>query len=224
MLLRHVYLYLNLDEYPPSLATPFGFQTRYVCNFLERRLRAQKFQSTGFSKICVQGTGAPVDSCPILPEHAVVPKVAFDAGRYQSLGPGERHEFFIGMLVEGLEKCARHHRIPLKEFLASIDEFRHEGYENEWVDQSKVLRPAGLRASLLCSLDADRFVLTLQLERTGTIVFSEPILETKPDELIFAYRFKTLVFDGESVVVNNKFDKPLFTVDVTTFRGEFGGG
>ena len=55
MFLRHVYLYLHLDEYPASLATPFGFRTRYVCNFLERRLREMKFRAEGFSKICVQG-------------------------------------------------------------------------------------------------------------------------------------------------------------------------
>ena len=120
MLLRHLYLYLHLDEYPPALATPFGFRTRYVCNFLERRLREMKFQAEGFSKICVQGRHQPLAACPIVSESAVLPTIGFDRLRYESLRPGEEHEFFIAMLVEGLERCAQQYRIPIAELKAAI--------------------------------------------------------------------------------------------------------
>ena len=70
MLLKHIYLYLNLDEYPASVATPFGFSTRYLCNFLEQRIQPLKFAAEGFSKICVQGRHRPLDDCPIVPENA----------------------------------------------------------------------------------------------------------------------------------------------------------
>jgi hypothetical protein len=214
MLLKHIYLYLNLDEYPDELATPFGFRTRYICNFLEKRLKPLKYQADGFSKICVQGKHVPEEACPIISENAVVPSVMFDQERYQMLDTDEHHEFFIGMLCEGIEKCARNHHIPLAAMMEAIEDFRRGGYKNEWIYQTKLLRPAGLRASLLCSLDTDRFVLTLQLERKGETIFMEPILETKPDEIIFEHRFKEVALADDSVVVKNKFGENIFSLEL----------
>ena len=216
MLLRHVYLYLHLDEYPKELATAFGFRTRYVCNFLERRLHALKYHAEGFSKICVQGRHQPLASCPIVSENAVLPTVAFDPERYRALGPGEEPEFFLAMLSEGLERCARDHAIPIAELTAALDEFRRGGFRNEWTHQKKQLRPIGLQASLLCSLDADRFRLTLELERRGATVFEQLILETEPDEIVFAHRFQQVALEDGAIVVKGKFDKTLFSLPVAS--------
>ena len=214
MLLRDVSLYLNMDEYEQTYSSDFQFRSRYLCNFVRRRISALKFQTEGFGSIAVQGCREPEDSCPIEGEKVAVATVAFDQLRYESLGPDECHEFFIGMLVEGLEKCARYHRIPLPEFKSAIDDFRAGGYRNVWTHQKKILRPVGLQASLICSLDMEKFVLTLKLEREGSVVYDSSILETKPDETIFAYQFKDVVLDGQTVVVKNKFGKPTFSLDL----------
>jgi len=218
MLLKYIDLYLNLEQYPSELATPFGFKTRYICNFLERRIRPLKYDTDGFSKICVQGNRVPEQSCPIVSETAAVPSVAFDEERYRVLENDEIHEFLIAMLVEGLEKCARHHRIPLAQMQDAIEDFRSRGYTNEWVHRKKLLRGTGLRAYLLCSLDIEKFTLTLRLERNGRTVFEEPILQTKPDETIFAYRFKDVVLNENTVIVTGKFGDPTFTLDIGTLE------
>ena len=212
MVLTHVYLYLNLDEYPKELATLFGFRTRYVCNFLERHLRPLKFRAEGFSKIAVQGRHQPLNDVPIVSENSALPTVAFDQARYESLSPGEEHEFFVAMLEEGLDRCAQQHQIPLAELKAAISEFRQGGYKNEWTDQTKLLRPSGLRASLIASLDAERFQLRLTLDKGGAVVFDRVILETKPDELIFGHRFKEVALEHDAVVIKDKFGRPTFSV------------
>lgn len=216
MRLKYVFLSLFLEEYPRALASSFDFQNRYLCNFLERRLHELKFDAQGFNKICVQGRHRPEESCPIISENAAVPSVAFDEERYKSLGASAHHEFFIGMLLDGLEKCARYHKIPLSEMKAAIEQFRQGGYRNEWTHQKKLLRAAGLQASLLCSLDTEKFALTLKLEREGVTVFEKKILETLPDELIFAYQFKEVALEGETIVVKDKSGKPTFAVDVSS--------
>lgn len=216
MRLKHLYLYLYRDEYAAELATPFGFETRYLCNFLERRLHELKFDAHGFSKICVQGRHEAEESCPIVSENAALASVAFDQGRYESLAPNGHHEFFIGMLLEGLEKCARYHQIPLSEMKIAIEQFRRGGYSNEWIHQKKLLRGIGLHASLLCAVDKDKFVLTLKLERKGTTVFEQAILETKPDEIIFAYQFKEVVLEDKTIVVKNRFGEPTFALQVSS--------
>jgi len=215
MLLKDISLYLNVDEYERIYRSDFGFRSRYLCNFVRRRIVPFKFQSEGFGRIAVQGCREPKDVCPIQGEKVAVPTVRFDQQQYESLEPAECHEFFIGMLLQGLEKCARHHRIPLSEIKTAIDDFRAGGYRNEWTFKKKTLRPVGLQASLNCSLDMEKFILALKLERKGVVVYDAPILETKPDETIFAYRFKDVVLDGQTVVVKNKFDKPTFSLDLS---------
>ena len=120
------------------------------------------------------------------------------------------------MIFEGLARCAQEHEIPISELTMAIEEFRRGGYRNTWTHQRKLLRPAGLHASLLCALTSDRFGLILKLESNGATVFEQEILETKPDELIFAHRFKEVVLECDAVVVKDKFGKPLFSMPASS--------
>lgn len=214
MLLKSVRLYLYSDEYEQALRSEFLFRSCYISNFLSRRVRELGFDTDGFKGILPQGRRATDVPASISSESNLIVPVHFDEARYAALGAGEQHEFFIGMFVEGLEKCARHHRIPLAELQAALEEFRRGGYRNEWTHQKKLLRPVGLQASLLCRLDTAKFALTLKLERKGTTVFEQQVLETKPDELIFAHRFKEVVVDGDALVVKDKLGKPAFSLSV----------
>ena len=219
MLLRHLSIYLRTDAYPRELGVPFGFRTRCLCNFVERRLRKLGFRADGFNHLAIEGTPTPLADCPIVSENSALATVGFDSHQYEKLAPEEWHEFFISMLLEGMKKCSRHHELPVSEIEAAIDEFRQGGYRNEWVHQKKSLRSVGLVASLLCRMDPENFVLTLKLERGGEVVFEEPILKTLPDEIIFAHRFKEVVVEDETVVVRDKFGKPTFLIDVRPFVG-----
>ncbi|MEZ4264604.1 MAG: hypothetical protein R3B36_36400 [Polyangiaceae bacterium] len=212
MLLKYIDLFLALDEYPREVATPFGFRTRYVCNYLERRVRALKFKTANLNKICVRGCHNPGDECPIVSDASAVPSVRFDEDAYAKLGEDEQHEFFIAMLSEGFAKCARVHSIPREELARYINEFRGDGYRNAWTHGSFRLDRDGLVALLHCRLDPAKFVLQLELRRAGTTIFDQSILETLPDETIFAYRFKDVVLADDSIVVRSKFDKPTFTL------------
>lgn len=216
MLLKHIYIYLNQDEYPKTLVVPFGFGTRYLCNFLERNLRTLKFKTEGFNKICVQGMRQPLIGCPIVPENAALPTVLFDLDEYERLKHNEHHEFYIRMLILGLKKCAQYHQIPLTEMMEIIEIFRRGGYRNEWVHQQRMFRSYGLQASLLCSLDSERFVLRLEISKSKKIVFERRILETKPDEIIFSHRYKEVCIEGDAVVVKDKFGDSVFSTDINS--------
>ena len=212
MQLRDISLYLNIDEYERMYGSDFGFRSRYLCNFVRRQVAPLRFQTEGFRSIAVQGCREPSELCSIEGEKVAVAPVRFDQQEYESLAQGEHHEFFISMLSSGFEKCSRCYEIPLKELQSAIEEFRLGGYKNEWVHQSKLLRGSGLRATLLCSMDSERFTLRLRLERKGNIIFEEQILETEPDEIMFVHQFKEVVLKDKKVVVNDKFGDPTFSV------------
>ena len=214
MILRDIALYLDNDQYERDRIVSFGFHARYVCNYLRRRLRVLKFDAAGFSRIVVRGCREEQDACPIQGESAAVPGILFDKDAYESLGPGQRHEFFISMLLRGLRKCARFHCIPLAELELAIEDFRRGGYRNEWTHKRRSFPKLGVRASLLCSMDSEKFVLTLSVECRGRNPFVRQILQTKPDETIFAHRFKDVVVRDGKVVVIDLFNKPAYTLDL----------
>ena len=211
MHLNDISLYLDVDEYSDS-TSEFQFRSRYLCNYVRRRIAPLRIQTEGFGSIAVRGCREPRNGCSIEGDKVAIATVKFDKQRYDSLPPADCHEFFIAMLLEGLGKCARQFSIPMAELQSSIDDFRAGGYRNEWTFKRQTLRAAGLQVALNCSLDMEKFTLALKLERNGGVVYDEPILETKPDELIFAHKFKDVVIEGHTLVVTNRVGKPTFSL------------
>jgi hypothetical protein len=211
MLLKDVRLYMNRDQFPQAMRSEFRFRSCYISNYLTRRVRELRL-SRDFRGILIQGCA--VISAPGLSEMDLIVPVGFSSADYAALRPGEEHEFFIAMIAEGIERCAQEHSIPVAELMTTLEEFRRGGYRNEWTHQRKLLRPVGMHASLLCSLDTERFLLVLKLERKGVTVFEQQILETQPDEIMFSHRFKEVVLEGDAVVVKDRFGRVLFSMPV----------
>jgi hypothetical protein len=221
VILKHFYLYLNLDEYPDELTTPFGFQTRYICNFIERHLRPVKFDADGFSKICIQGRKKATGKSRIEGENALVVETEFDQERYQALTTEEDYsEFFLSMIEAGIKKGAAPHILPVKTLMAALDSFRLSGYRNCWVHKTKRICDRRLVAALECELDMSSFSLNVVVRRGQEVVFRERILETKPDELIFQHQFKDIVKIEDDLVVTNKFGKEVWRMSLKSIDAD----
>lgn len=211
MLLNSVRLYLHTDEFDRGIGNDFLFRSCYVSNFVTRHVRLRKAEAER-RHVFVQGRRSDESATLVSVDgHLIVP-TAFDGARFESLAPGEQHEFFLEMLLARFVKCSRDHQVPLDVLVEIIEVFRNGGYRNEWTHQRKVLRSLGLRAELRCQLDSDRFGLTLRLEGNGSLVFERQILETQPDELLFAHRFKDVVVEGDAIVVRDKYGDTVFSV------------
>jgi hypothetical protein len=207
VILKHISLYLDVDLYPRELLSEFGFRTRYVCNYLEREVLAKlRYKADGFNQIAVKATAEPRPGCRIARGGSAVPEVAFEESTYRGLNEDNHHEYFLGMLREGLRLCAAEHSIPLEELLAGVDAFATGGYENRWVHKKRHFKDAGLVTTLRCSLDWTAFRLRLSVERRGgDVLFDEQVLETRPDELVFAHQVKDVKLEGDRAVVVDKF-------------------
>jgi hypothetical protein len=214
MILKYIYLYLNTDEYADQLGTEFGFRTRYICNYIERHMKAEKHQTDGFNRICVQGRDKPAGPSRIVSENALISEVKFDREQYQNLQEDGYHEFFLDMLERGLEKAHKSFSLPLHLIRMAIDQFRVGGYVNHWEHKRKRLRN-GLVARLLCDLNMYEFVLTLSISKSDQVLFERQILKTKPDEIIYKYQFKDMEQSGDKLLVKNKFGKKLYSLKLT---------
>lgn len=215
MALRHVYLYLNNDEFDRELVTAFGFRTRYVCNYLQRHLRSPR-QGTPYSAVLVQGTKSPPDMVSPPVEGKLIAGVPFAEAAYLATNSGDRHELFLSMLEDGFARCAQSHPFPAADARRFVDMFRLGGYRNVWQYESKRLRLVRRgRAILECDLDQERFRLELAVYIGTEVIRRELVLETLPDEIIFAHRFKSMRDDGAAVAVLHSSGTIVHSMDIS---------
>jgi hypothetical protein len=211
MKLRTLYLsLLHCATATDKQQVRFSFETRCLCNFVQREARKWLIPTEGFDNIVVQ----PVDAADVQPPEVGLVKtmsvpIAMDLPRYQSAVGDARQQFFIELLSEGLTRANALHALPLDRLFARIEEFRVGGYRNEWLHKSKRIRmPEGmgrqLQASLHCALTMEQFELTLKVTRKDQVLFEECLLKTSPDEIWFHYKFKDLVVRENHLVVTNR--------------------
>lgn len=219
MILDDISTYLDPEvRWPVKLYhRDFSFGQRYIGNFLRRRVKQLRYRTENFRRILFQGRTIGYDErSRIQGDAALVVPIRFDQRRYDFIGHGEKPEFFLGMYTEGIEKAHRDFPIPYDVLMQGIEDFRKGGYKNEWVHQRKLLRPFGLHASLLFDMDSKRFRARLQLERKGTVIYDQTVLEELPDEICYAFQVKAIDVDGHNILVRGTHDRITYTLDVNT--------
>jgi len=212
MKLSGIFLYPDLVEYRSPAALSFRNQTRFICHYVQRYPAARTFQTDGFNKICVVCKREPEELTYKNSSKALIAEVGFDMAEYESLATEQLPAYFISLLEAGMGKCSRDQHISAEYFQEAIQSFKADNFKNEWVYAKKAFRVEGLTCTLQCALDMSCFRLILEIERHGQLVYSQEILRTLPDELIYTHRFKDIKLEGEAVVVQDKFGKPLVTV------------
>lgn len=197
---------LSVYGHSIDVAAPFSFETRSLCNFVQRYARSIEIETAGFNQIIVQDDlHSPKLSSPtLIPEKTLAIPFEFDKDRYRQATSAEKQEYFIEILSAGLEAAHTFHPLPLKEFQDRIKEFRTNGYRNYWVHQSKTIRKIAATAELQCELTLDQFTLTLEIRGKSGSLRRIHLLETKPDELCFHHQFKDIVVREEHLVVTNR--------------------
>jgi hypothetical protein len=211
MILRRIYLFLSMDDYPSEIAIPFGFETRYICNYIERKIKPLKFETKNFSRVCIQGAPSK-ETKHVIPKNGAAGQIIFfDQPKYLSSPPQERHEFRLSMLLCGLREFSTYYEIPINEIEEAADDFRENNYTNTWTHSDKTFPGTGVSAKLTCSLSPNDFSLRLEADLDKNTFINETILTTKPDEIIFSDKFKTLSLEDQKIVVRDKFNKILYS-------------
>lgn len=197
---------LLLYGHPRELAVPFSLETRCLCNYVQRHARSLKIETTGFNQIVIQDDlFDKAKTMPhLVPEKTLAVPFLVDFSRYQRATPDEKQNYFIEILGSGLQRANEFHTLPLHDLLLRVEEFKVNGFHNQWVHQSKNIRSHGLVAELQCELTMEEFKLTLEVRRKIGSPVRLPILSTKPDELCFHYKFKDIAVREDHLVVTNR--------------------
>lgn len=214
MRLVGIFLYPDLGDFKTNAALLFRYQTRFLCHFVQQYVAARKVQAHGFKRVCVVCKTVASELNFKNSSNVLVVEVPFEIEEYEKTTEEYLPEYFIGLLEAGLIKACRDEPLPVGLFKDAIESFRALDYKNRWVHSTKLFRSVGLKCRLLCELDLSWFHLVLEVERKGEVIFSQEILRTLPDEVMYAHRFKEVRLDGQTVRVEEKFGKPLFEFNI----------
>jgi hypothetical protein len=196
---------LSLYGHPNELSVPFSFETRCLCNFVQRHARVLAIETNGFNQIVIKDDpyANALTTPGLAPEKTLVVPFRLKASRYQNATPEAKQIYFIEILRSGLLQANEFHALPLRALLSKIDEFEATGFRNRWVHQTKRIRGLGV-AELQCEMTLNEFRLTLEVRgATGGLVKLD-LLSTKPDELCFHYQFKDLTVREDHLVVTDR--------------------
>lgn len=214
-------IYLSLYEYPDEVSDPFSFETRCLCNYVQRPMRKMRIETEGFNNIVIRGDPSPDEKSRLVHEKSLRVPFVPDLERYKDSTDEEKQQYFIEILTEGLHSANDFQSLPLSALLELVSEFRAGGYRNCWTHKSKLLRGYGVRAALGCELTMHEFKLTLSVSRKNETVIAKQILSTKPDEICFYHQFKDIVIRDESLVVTKRmsFDDELIRIPLSILDG-----
>jgi hypothetical protein len=140
-------------------------------------------------------------------------EIPFDRTIYERTEKKDLPQFFSTLYMLGFNNAKDMPMFPYVLLKDALQEFRDNGYRNEWQARSKNLREIGVTAVLKCSMTIDFFSLILEIRKKGQILFQEEILRTLPDEIFFSGEFENIIYDNRQISVVNKFKGRIFYID-----------
>jgi len=214
MILRQFYLYPDMLKYSDTTRSTFDFQTRSLCNYLERKIKPLKFKTTGFKRICIILSNYPSANCEVNSSNVLSVEVYFDINQYKTLNKEGLNDFFVPLLIKGLQKCKQEYDIPLKEILQYIEDFRNINYLNQWVYKKCQFKNYNIKCQLVCKLTIDYFHLVLEIEKFKKQIFKKEILKTLPDEIIFSHQFQDIKEENNHLIIFDRNGGTLYKLDL----------
>jgi hypothetical protein len=209
--IKNIYLYPDLVEFQSDALRPFRDQTRYICNFIQRYLKSHDLEANGFNKICIVCKSVPRGACYVNSSNALIIEIPFCIDDYCSIAKEDLPEYFISLLNIGFDKGSKEFSLPIGDICTAVNLFRNTAYENKYVFLERNFKLIGLKCRLLCAFKMSYFSLTFEAIRGSELVFSQEILRTIPDEVVFSHKFKEIKFiDGQLIVVD-KFGSVIFS-------------
>jgi hypothetical protein len=218
MILKQIYLAPDSLEFQSAENSDFQFETRHICNYIERRLAPERIVMEGFNRIVVVGQSSPGDMFVHSTQVLSVP-VLINMDEWRSLAEARRPDYYASLLKTGFDRCATRYPIPVDKMTLWLAELKQDGYRNEWVFKKRTFARYGIRCVLECKLTMRAFTLTLRVSGRQGEIFCDTILTTKPDEIIFHHQFKDIkVENGEIVVTKRTNDGPLYRMPIPSIQ------
>lgn len=215
MILKQIYIYPDLVEFPIKVTGPYRDKSRHFCNYIERELKALKYQAHGFNKICIVGFSNP--SGPSLnASGALTIPFKFEEKIFSRIAKEDAGKYFSDLFIGAIEGYNGKYLIPSQVLIEAAERFTRVGYINEWIIKERKLRKEAVILSLKGRLSPEKFQLLLCIEmKDGSLAVKE-VLATPPDEVYFAGVVYGVDYKDGVVNVTDNFKQILFATNLET--------
>jgi len=204
MILNSIFLALEYKEFSQELKLRVKDQSRHITYYLQRKLKELRYKSNDFNRIVISLSEAYPEKVYINSELVASVTIKFHLNDLLNKTQLEIQDYYKSNIEKGLLLLDKNYTTPI----------------NEWTYKEKNFRPLGIKTTLKCSIDLERFNLSLLIEKNKNTIFNETILQTPPDDIAFYYKFKDLILDGDNLIVTSRIkgDKPFFELPLSKLK------
>jgi hypothetical protein len=228
MKLRYIALYIDYGSgYDHLFRDNFNLNSRFISNYLSVQVGKLKFNTDGsFNMIAIEPRKDIRNVCRIVGEKALKVEVLFDKIAYEKMIETERYEYYLKLLEEGYKVCDQHKKIPFEQLLKIHQNFRDNGYKNEWLHKKKKFKEHGIEVALNCFFTTIDFQLRMKVYdlKSKTELVSDTVIRTLPNEVCFAHFFKDIIIENNELIITEFQDRPkikFFLTDILKGRFSF---
>jgi hypothetical protein len=218
MNLWYVNIWLNPETgFDDDYRYEFTLHTRFISNYLSKQIRKYRFNTDGaFNMISVEPTTNEIKECKIVPVAALTVDVPFSKEHYEQIKGTADCEYYLELLEEGFKKAAKFKEVPLDTLLNLINNFRKNGYRNEWRQKKKRFKEQDIEVILDCFFTTTDFRLVTTINKISTkeTLCSGVVIRTEPDEICFDKMFKDVLINKESIVITDASDSPRILINL----------
>jgi len=204
--MKRWYIVLGLDRiYYRTIQSRFGYEARALGLSVQQTVHGADPACSFSSAIFTAGKADGQARWEINSLNRLVVYFPADMTGYINMTEAaEKQEFFIRLMKDGLSVIRKDYPDLAAAVDAGCDAFREAGYRCEWVLKSGKVPGTKYRYDIRCGMDIERFLCSFRLMEGGETVFTEHVLETKPDELHYKPFVSRAKADGAGVSVYGK--------------------
>lgn len=238
MKLRYITLWIDQPSYSGFKDEQFIFEfnknTEFISDYITKTIRKYHYETDGTYKmisikLCTENGGCEIRQFDpilraykggdILSVRLVVTQSEIE--KYQSMSNTvDRCEFYLGLLQRGYQMAQSFKVIPINELLDIHQQFRDNGYKNEWLFKKMRITQYNMVLYFKCYFTTSEFRLELEAYdiKTKELISSGIIKETFPDELCFAKSFKKVIVENNKLTILDFLSKPAFEIDLDMIK------
>jgi hypothetical protein len=222
--------YINLDccysGYDEKDDDKSDYNSRFVSNWLSKEVRRHNLETDGsFRMISVH---LKKEASEI--RNRIISEYVLDIGllhteeeheRYLGMkDERERFEFYLDRLTEGIKVAATIKEFDCETLLGLIQQFREQGYKNEWLQKRVTLKELGLKVEFISNHNSYDYHLDVNvIDKKKNVVARKTVFTTYPDEIFYQKRVtKKVVIKDNLIYILDFLDHPFLSINIDLLK------
>lgn len=229
MKLRYVALNIEPRQYSGFFNEQFIFEfnksTEFIRNYISKAIRKFNYQTDGTFNMLLINPCEENGGCNILRAFSILQirlvVLPDEVESYLKMTDlTAKYEYYLSLLERGYQQANIFRPIPIKELLAIHQQFRKQGYKNEWLFKKVRIAPYNMILYFKCYFTISEFRLELEAYdiKTKNLMSTGIIKKTFPDELYFAKSFKKIIIENNMLTILDFLSKPAFEINLDKIR------